>query len=57
MKNLYKIIIRATVISQNFAQGQSLNYETLSSLEEPLAFEVGDVTFVTSNIRFGGLFR
>ena len=32
------------------AQSVSLNYESLSSMEEPLAFEIGDVTFVLTGL-------
>ena len=32
------------------AQPVSLNYESLSSMEEPLAFEIGDVTFVLTGL-------
>ncbi len=32
------------------ADGPSLNYETLSSLEEPLATEIGDVTFLLTGL-------
>lgn len=40
----YAIIILLTVPTAARAQGVSLNYDTLSSLEEPLAFDLGDVT-------------
>ncbi len=32
------------------AQTTSLNYESLSSMEEPLAFEIGDVTFILTGL-------
>lgn len=38
------IILASTVSTAAYAQGVSLNYDTLSSLEEPLAFDLGDVT-------------
>ena len=33
------------------AQDISLNYERLSSMEEPIAFEIGDVTFAVTGLR------
>lgn len=40
----------AVIAAPVFGQELSLNYETLSSLEEPLATEVGDVTFVLTGL-------
>ena len=40
----YSLIIILTVPAAAKAQSVSLNYDTLSSLEEPLAFDLGDVT-------------
>lgn len=37
-------VFASTFSTAVFAQDVSLNYDTLSSLEEPLAFELGDVT-------------
>ena len=40
----YAIIVLITVSTPARAQDVGLNYDTLSSLEEPLAFDLGDVT-------------
>ena len=39
------IVLGTAVLDSTAAQEISLNYETLSSMEEPIAMEVGDVTF------------
>jgi len=38
------------VVAPAYAEGPSLNYETLSSIEEPLATEVGDVTLLLRGV-------
>lgn len=54
-----QIIARSIIISGVFflpfapevaAEGISLNYDSLSSLEEPLAFEIGNVTFLLNGL-------
>ena len=45
-------VIAAITATANFAAAQdvSLNYERLSSMEEPLAIEAGGVTFVLTGL-------
>jgi hypothetical protein len=38
------------IVTPAYADGPSLNYETLSSIEEPLATEVGDVTLLLRGV-------
>lgn len=42
-----------SIVPSVLAQGISLNYDSLASLEEPLATEIGDVTFVLTGLLDG----
>jgi len=44
------ILALTGLVSAAYGEGVSLNYETFSSLEEPLATEVGDITFVLTGL-------